>query len=126
MYEDNVRTNTFMTEDHILGVITAANKYLIYRDSEGKGGNVPSVENTYPDDNRIKLFNFKSFASAIENPHQWRHFKSKENSWIPIFSVQPVQAGQHLKILIKNLKFICLGICSEKSYKSNRRIFEDD
>lgn len=65
MYEDNVRTNTFMTEDHIMGVIMAANKYLIYRDSDGKGGNVPSVDNVYPDDNRIKLFNFKSFASAI-------------------------------------------------------------
>lgn len=69
--------NTFLTEDHILGVIVAANRFLLFRNCDGKPGEIPVREDVYPEDNRIKLFNFKTFASAIENPYQWRHFKAK-------------------------------------------------
>ena len=65
MYSEKQRCQNFLTEDHIMGVMQAANKYLLYRDAEGEPGiDIPQNQN-FPEDDRIKLFNFKIFASSF-------------------------------------------------------------
>lgn len=41
MYSDDVRMNAFLTEDHIMGVIVAANRFLLFRNCDGTEGEIP-------------------------------------------------------------------------------------
>lgn len=47
-----------------MGVMFAANKYLLFRRADGTPGDVPS-QDILPDDDKIKLFNFKIFSDAL-------------------------------------------------------------
>lgn len=106
-------------------MICAANRCLLFREHNGKPTDIPIKAEIYPEDDRIKLFDFKSFGSAFENPYQWREFKSLESYWVPVFSVRPVEIGGRIKIKVKGKeKSICLGVCSEKAYGCNNRMFE--